>query len=147
MRFSTLMPIQHRKVSDVSDHPTNASHNNANWELRQKHASFYQTLVSSAQQAAISAATSVSLILTLGAAMTKLSGVPESQDWNILLIAVFAWGISSTIMVIGFSRSAKRIDMDYRSEHARIFPGHDPYRLESFLLDFAGRNPKLVGTK
>ena len=115
------------------------------WERRQKQATFFQTLLGSVQQSAISANTASAVIITLGGAMAKFSDVLPSYDWVVLLLATVAWVITSAIMVASFSRSAVRIEATYRREHALYFPKATPYRLESFLLDFADRNPALVG--
>ena len=119
----------------------------ADWELRQKHAAFFQTLVASVQQAAISANTASAVILTLGAVMAKFSDVLPSQDWVVLLTAIVAWTFVTGTLVTSFSRSAVRIETTYLQEHAKLFPGAPPYRLESFLLDFADRCPLLTGKR
>lgn len=116
----------------------------SNWEQRQTHTAFYQAQISSTQQAAIFAMGASPLLFVLGDTMTKLSGLRGDQDWAVLFVTIFAWFILNTIFAVSFSHSAARIRAAYHKEHAELFPGSDPYLLESFLLDFSDKNPKLV---
>jgi hypothetical protein len=109
----------------------------SDWEQRQKHASFYQTQLNTVQQAACAAFAATTLLPTIGVAMTKLSGLIDGQDQAVLGIAVLAWLLVSAILATSFGRTASRLDSNYREEHATLFTGASPYRLESFLLDFA----------
>ncbi|RZL81498.1 MAG: hypothetical protein EOP66_05810 [Sphingomonas sp.] len=115
------------------------------WERRQKHAAFFQTMIASVQQSAISANTASAVIITLGGVMAKFSDVLPADGWMILFVSTIAWVALTATLVTSFSRSAVRIDEAYKREHAQYFPGAMPYRLESFLLDFADRNPRLAG--
>lgn len=113
------------------------------WEVRQKHASFHQTLLGSAQQAALAYNTAAVLLITIGLAMVKFSGVAADQDWAILFVTIIGWLVLSWALLVGFGRSACRIRMTYEAEHAALFPGAVPHRLESFLLDFVDRNTRI----
>lgn len=119
----------------------------ADWERRQKHAAFFQTMLGSVQQSALSMNTTAVILITVGSVVAKFSGVLESHDWIIFAIAIVAWALLSGILVSGFGRSAMRIEATYLKEHAELFPSAGPYRLESYLLDFAERNPWLVGKR
>jgi len=127
--------------------PDQETGSTACWELRQKHASFFQTMLGSIQQSALASNTASAILLSLAGILTKLSGVAPSQDWKILFVAVIAWVVLSATMVTSFSRSALHIEETYLREHADLFPGAPPYKLESFLLDFANRSPWLVGKR
>jgi len=116
----------------------------ANWELRQKHAAFFQTQIGSVQQAAIASQTMSALLVSLGLAMSKFSGVAPSQDWTLLSLAVLGWLLLTLLLTSGFSVSATRIEKTYLEEHERLFAGQTPYRLESFLLGVARNFPRLV---
>jgi len=116
----------------------------ANWEARQKHAAFFQTQIGSAQQAAIASHTTSALLITLGLAVTKFAEVTPSQSWTLLFVATFFWLILTLVLTGGFSASAVRINKAYREEHDRLFPGQQPYRLESYLLGVAQNIPWLV---
>lgn len=118
-----------------------------NWESRQKHATFFQGMIAPVQQGAISAMTTSAIIVSIGGATAKFSGVAQSQDWLILFATVIAWILSAGLLVGSFSRSAVRIERRYLQEHAALFPGALPYRLETFLLDFADRSSFLTGKR
>ena len=73
------------------------------WERREKHAAFYQSTLTSVQQAATGFFTSAALLVTLGVAMMKLSSMKAGQDWSALLAGVVrcgavrrAWRTAST---------------------------------------------------
>ncbi len=119
----------------------------SDWELRQKHTTFFQAMLGSVQQGAISANTASAVIVTLGGIMAKFSDVLPSQGWIILLITVVAWIFLTGMLVTSFSRSAVRIETAYLLEHEKLFPNTSPYHLESFLLDFADKNPFLTGKR
>lgn len=113
----------------------------ADWEQRQKHASFFQTQLGSAQQAAIGSQTSATLLLTMGLALSKFSGVGPGQDWSVVFVSALGWLVLGGLLTSGFSKSACRIRNTYLAEHAQLFPDALPYRLESYLLDFADNLP------
>jgi len=75
--------------------------------------------------------------------MTKFTGVLSGQDWLILVAALAGWLLLSGMLIISYAKSAQRIRTEYEAEHAILFPGLPPYRLESFLLDRIDRDPKL----
>lgn len=109
----------------------------ADWEAQQKHASFFQAQLSFPQQAAIASNAAMSILVTLGIAMKSFSGVTGDQDWQVLFVTVIAWMAVTFWLMAGFARSAWRVRARYRSEQVTLFPQAEPYRLESFLLDFA----------
>lgn len=110
----------------------------ATWEQRQKHAGFYQTQVSAIQQAALAFNTTGTLVITLAVAMSKMSGVTEGSDWAAVFIGVVGWLALTVLLTHGHSRSAERVREAYLLEHAQLFPGTEPYRLESYLLRYPG---------
>lgn len=111
------------------------------WERRQKHAAFYQGTLTSVQQAATGFFTSAALLITLGVAMMKMSGMKAGQDWFALLAGVVGWLVITFLMRATFGPVAERINVAYLAEHAELFPGRTPYRLESYLL------PRLQGPR
>ena len=117
------------------------------WELRQKHAAFFQVLVGSEQQGAIFANSGSTVLVTLGGVMAHFSTVSPSQDWMVLLIALLGWLVLSGTLTASFSRSAADVEATYLREHAELFPTARPYRLRSFLLDFARRNRLVSGSR
>lgn len=110
----------------------------SSWEQRQKHAAFYQTQVSSIQQAALAFNTTGTLVITLAVAMSKMSGVTEGSDWAAVFIGVVGWLALTVLLTHGHSGSAERVREAYLLEHAQLFPGTEPYRLESYLLRYTG---------
>lgn len=105
------------------------------WEQRQKQANFYQNQIGLMQQAAIGWQATAALVVSLGTAMAKYSGVAPGQDWAALFIAVIGWLILAISLSNSFGKTARRIRDAYQHEQAAIFPHAEPYRLESFLLD------------
>ena len=110
------------------------------WEARQKHAAFFQLLLNSLQQAAIASNATGAVVLTVGVGVAKLSDVRSGEDWAVIYVAVVAWLLLGATLTISFAKSALRLRSDYLAEHGELFPGVVPYRLESFLLDFADSN-------
>ncbi len=106
----------------------------ANWEERQKLASFHQALLNPVQQAAVALFVAASLTITLAIATTKLSGVTDGQDWYMILVGLAGWWLLIWMIVAHFRPIAARINAVYLDEHRHLFPGAQPYRLESFLL-------------
>lgn len=123
----------------------------ATWEERQKHAGFYQTQVSAIQQAALAFNTTGTLVITLAVAMSKMSGVTEGSDWAAVFIGVVGWLLLTVLLTHSHSRSAERVRQAYLLEHTQLFPGTEPYRLESYLLryprDKARRWKRLTGER
>lgn len=117
------------------------------WELRQKHAAFFQTSIGGLQQEARAACTFSAVLLTLGVAMAKFSGMTPYQDWLVLLATVMAWLLCAGLLVASFSRPAVRLEARYLREHADLFPGALPYPLPYPLLDFATRCAFLTGKR
>lgn len=111
------------------------------WEARHKHTSFYQALLGSSQQAAIAWNATSALMLTLGFSAARFSGVEPGQDWTILYTAALGWLFLTGVLTVGFAKSARRVRSEYLREYAALFPENQPYRPESFVLDFADRNP------
>ncbi len=107
------------------------------WELRQKHAAFFQVLIGSEQQGAIFANSGSAVLVTLGGVMAHFSTVGPSQDWMVLILALLGWLVLSGMLTASFSISATNVEAVYLREHAELFPNARPYRLRSFLLNFA----------
>jgi len=97
-------------------------------------ASFFQAQVGLMQQAAIGAQATAALVITLGLGMAKFSGVAAGQDWTALLFGVLGWLLLVVLLTASFGKAARRIERAYLADQARLFPGAEPYRLESVLL-------------
>lgn len=104
------------------------------WEARQKHAAFFQAMVVSTQQAAGGCYALMTVLITLGLGLANMRDQPAEHGPMILQVSVWIWFAVIATMTAIFRSSAKRIDRTYREEHARLFPGTPPYKLESFLL-------------
>lgn len=106
------------------------------WEQRHKHAAFYQTQVNAVQQAALAFNTSVTVLITIGLAMSKLSDLAGEREFIPIAFGAFAWLILTYFLTNQHQRFAGRVRARYEEEHALLFPGLLPYQLESYLLRY-----------
>lgn len=120
--------------SEALDTRTDIVQSISDWEARQKHAAFFQSMVVSTQQAAGACYAVMTVLITLGVGLANLRHQPADHGPMFLQICVWIWFAVITVMTAIFRRSAQRIDCTYRQEHAKLFPGAAPYKLESFLL-------------
>lgn len=114
----------------------------ADSEARQRHATFYQSKLANIQQGAVAALTGSTVIFTVAAIFVK----EIEFDGRIVVIgaATLAWLFLLFLLSASHSASASRVRAAYIQEHALLFEGTRPYRLESFLLESADRMPKAI---
>lgn len=106
------------------------------WEQRQKHAAFYQTQVNAVQQASLALNAAAAIVVTLGIAMSKMTDFVDAGEWVPLLASLVGWLALTQLLILSYRGPARRIRAAYELEHARLFPGTAPYRLESYLLKY-----------
>lgn len=116
----------------------------ASWEQQQKHAAFFQNLIASKQQGAITGFTAAAIFVTLAGISSQALEHDTDGRLNIVLAFMFAWFVVVAIISAGYRRAIARIEDDYLREHALIFPNAYPYRLESILLDARKSDRKIL---
>ena len=130
---ASSMPLP-KQWSGALDTRIDIDHSVSDWEARQKHAAFFQSMVVSTQQAAGAGYAVMTVLITLGLGLANMRAQLAEHGPMFLQICVLAWIAVTLTMTAIFRRSAQRIDRTYRDEHARLFPRAAPYKLESFLL-------------
>ncbi len=129
-------------MTDLSEPAVEGAAAVAMWEQRHKHAGFYQTQINAVQQASLAFNTAGTVIITLSVAMTKLSDFAGGGDFWPIFLGVVGWVILTFILTNSYQRSAERVRAAYEKEHALLFPGLTPYRLESYLLRYSDKDAK-----
>lgn len=115
----------------------------ADWEARQRHATFYQSKIANIQQGAVAALTGSTIIFTVLAVFVKDLELDSEGRTVVIGAAILVWLLLLFMLSASHGASASRVRETYIKEHALLFAGTRPYRLESFLLESADRMPQV----